>query len=350
MYDVTLTGGGRLGSDVQFVRAVPEGWLRSEGRIATAKSCAPVLFGAFALSAARLVVPLFQRRYCWEESHWSRLWRDVASPSSSLAPHALGRVVVARKDGPGSSGAVVLVDGQQRCTTLCLLLCAVRDVARADLPAKHADPLVSSVDRVLFTRRRKLVHPAAAAPGRRHGDDTAGRDGSEGVPASLGESAQGSSTPGPSRHPSATEQASRGLESLTGSAEVRLVPSRQDRLPFCSLVLRASFDEEGSRAARTMSECYECFKVRDLDEVPPDLKGGGRGGGGHHCICVSMYYFMYTIRRSTLHIYIYIYIHTYVYIYIYIYREREREIDICIYTHTHTSIYIYLYIHIYISG
>ena len=74
--------------------------------------------------AARLLVPLFQRRYCWVAEHWARLWRDVAlGTASALAPHAIGRVTIAR-----DRKAVLVVDGQQRCTTMMLLLAAVRDV------------------------------------------------------------------------------------------------------------------------------------------------------------------------------------------------------------------------------
>ena len=111
-YAVTLVGGGKSGSDVQFVKSVSEGWLRVESRIATAKSCAPMPFGAFSRLAPKIIVPLFQRRYCWSEVHWRKLWGDIVSPRqlvSASNPHAIGRVVIAREPR-----ALVLVDGQQR--------------------------------------------------------------------------------------------------------------------------------------------------------------------------------------------------------------------------------------------
>ena len=122
-YDVTLTGCGTSGSDVQFVKEVPEEWLRSEHRIATAKACAMRPWGQWLRSAPRLLVPLFQRRYCWDTAQQQRLWRDVASPSG-LAPHGLGRVVVQRSQLKPSDS--IVVDGQQRTATLMLLLAAVR--------------------------------------------------------------------------------------------------------------------------------------------------------------------------------------------------------------------------------
>ena len=63
-YDVTLSGGDAFGSDVHFVKGLAEAWLRSENNIATSKACAPRPFGAWVRGCARLLVPLFQRRYC----------------------------------------------------------------------------------------------------------------------------------------------------------------------------------------------------------------------------------------------------------------------------------------------
>ena len=53
----------RLGD---IVKDVPAGWLRNENRIATAKACSSMPFEEFTRLGQRLLVPLFQRRYCWE--------------------------------------------------------------------------------------------------------------------------------------------------------------------------------------------------------------------------------------------------------------------------------------------
>ena len=167
-YDVTLTGGGARGSDVQFVKGVSQGWLRSEGRIATAKSCNVLPFGTFARTAPRLLVPLFQRRYCWSEREWRQLWLDIVSPRyfvSTSNPHAIGRVVIARQldRSPGAihRESIVLVDGQQRCTTLMLLLCALRDVAAS---LDESALLVGQLNQTIHSRsaaRRRLREPGS---------------------------------------------------------------------------------------------------------------------------------------------------------------------------------------------
>lgn len=83
-----------------------------------------------------LAVPLFQRAYVWdEERQWEPLWEDIrrlAELRMSTAPsatHFLGAVVMQRQGGsPGVAAQYALVDGQQRLTTLQLLL----DAAEAE--------------------------------------------------------------------------------------------------------------------------------------------------------------------------------------------------------------------------
>lgn len=86
----------------------------------------------------RLVVPVFQRPYVWNEGrNWRPLWEDVAAlverrlSGDAVHPHFLGAVVLDQMTTPtGSMPARLVIDGQQRLTTLQVLLAAVRDVAR----------------------------------------------------------------------------------------------------------------------------------------------------------------------------------------------------------------------------
>ncbi len=81
------------------------------------------------------VLPHFQREYRWEEKHWKTLWDDAmltydALPADENAgrfpEHFLGALVVV-PDGTAQGIVPVhrLVDGQQRLTTISLLLCAL---------------------------------------------------------------------------------------------------------------------------------------------------------------------------------------------------------------------------------
>lgn len=83
----------------------------------------------------RLVVPLFQRPYVWnEDNQWDPLWDDVRrvadrllkDPNGKHQPHFLGAVVIQQlQKSIGQMQERMIIDGQQRLTTLQLLLDAL---------------------------------------------------------------------------------------------------------------------------------------------------------------------------------------------------------------------------------
>jgi hypothetical protein len=90
-------------------------------------------------SQIRYVVPMFQRLYAWQESpQWATLWDDVVEKASlqlrgiKSNPHYLGALIIegVRPSSPREVKRFLVIDGQQRLTTLQLLLCAFRDIAR----------------------------------------------------------------------------------------------------------------------------------------------------------------------------------------------------------------------------
>jgi len=103
----------------------------------------------------RLVVPLFQRPYVWnEENQWEPLWNDVVrvtdrllrQPHGKHYPHFLGAVVLQQVQNPvGTMQERTIIDGQQRLTTLQLLFDALHAelmAANAITPALRLEPLV----------------------------------------------------------------------------------------------------------------------------------------------------------------------------------------------------------------
>jgi hypothetical protein len=103
----------------------------------------------------RLIVPLFQRPYVWNrENQWEPLWHDVVRVADRLLadsgvqhqPHFLGAVVLQQLQNPvGSLQARTVIDGQQRLTTLQLLLDALHSVFEelgCTQPAMRLEPLV----------------------------------------------------------------------------------------------------------------------------------------------------------------------------------------------------------------
>jgi len=90
-------------------------------------------------SQLRYVVPMFQRLYVWQETpQWETLWEDVVEKADlQLAgkqgtPHYLGALIIegVRPSSPREVKRFLVIDGQQRLTTLQILLCAFRDIAR----------------------------------------------------------------------------------------------------------------------------------------------------------------------------------------------------------------------------
>ena len=69
------------------------------------------------------LIPMYQRNYAWEESHLSQLIQDIWDYHLYEKNYYIGTLVVHdRKDGTFET-----VDGQQRLTTLNIILCALRN-------------------------------------------------------------------------------------------------------------------------------------------------------------------------------------------------------------------------------
>jgi len=113
----------------------------------------------------RLVVPLFQRPYVWnEESQWEPLWQDItrvaarqlADPAIQHSPHFLGAVVLQQVPNPmGSLQERVIIDGQQRLTTLQLLL----DALHAELHSVEATQSASRIETLVCNQEAFWTEP-----------------------------------------------------------------------------------------------------------------------------------------------------------------------------------------------
>lgn len=77
----------------------------------------------------RLVIPIYQRNYSWEIQHCERLWEDIVAVGQSNRPtHFTGSVVwVDTPRLPIGNTPLLLIDGQQRITTITLLLLALAE-------------------------------------------------------------------------------------------------------------------------------------------------------------------------------------------------------------------------------
>lgn len=91
-------------------------------------------------------VPLFQRPYVWNESeNWEPLWDDIHTlldrqlRTGKSKAHFLGAIVLEQlAHSAGSIETRLVIDGQQRFTTLQLFLIAARNLAGQHGASKFA--------------------------------------------------------------------------------------------------------------------------------------------------------------------------------------------------------------------
>ena len=85
-------------------------------------------------SNEQYVIPFFQRSYAWKKKERELLWADIqrlVTESDLKSKHFLGPVVCSSVDHvPGGTKPYLLIDGQQRLTTLAIFLAALRDASR----------------------------------------------------------------------------------------------------------------------------------------------------------------------------------------------------------------------------
>lgn len=77
----------------------------------------------------QFIIPVYQRYYSWEMEQCSRLWNDIVDmQKKNKVGRFVGSIVnIAEQAMPTGVQKYMIIDGQQRLTTLSLLLIALRD-------------------------------------------------------------------------------------------------------------------------------------------------------------------------------------------------------------------------------
>ena len=110
----------------------------------------------------RFTVPVYQRRYSWGETQCRQLWADIVTAGRHPErTHFTGSIVWMQEGGIGPDGVsrCLLIDGQQRLTSVTLLLIALAEYAR-----EHPENLRFSTD--MLIDRGYLVDKYATGEGR----------------------------------------------------------------------------------------------------------------------------------------------------------------------------------------
>ncbi len=77
----------------------------------------------------QLVIPIYQRVYSWEKEQCKELWDDIIKigGDDQMNGHFIGSILYVLDGITHSDNALLIIDGQQRLTTITLLLTALRD-------------------------------------------------------------------------------------------------------------------------------------------------------------------------------------------------------------------------------
>lgn len=90
----------------------------------------------------QFIVPVYQRRYSWlKDKQCARLWKDIVNmEKNGKRQHFVGSIVnIAESKSPMGIQKYLIIDGQQRMTTLTILMIALRDFLKAS-PSDDVDP------------------------------------------------------------------------------------------------------------------------------------------------------------------------------------------------------------------
>lgn len=96
---------------------------------------AQALVGLITSANLRFVIPVYQRPYSWDEEQCEQLWDDILYVGSRPQERHFTGSVVWVQDGTFSASGIqpmLLIDGQQRITTLSLVIAALANFSRKD--------------------------------------------------------------------------------------------------------------------------------------------------------------------------------------------------------------------------
>ena len=96
-------------------------------------------------NADKLIIPVYQRNYDWREEHCRKLYQDlVRTIQNKKRWHFFGGIVSV-SDPMGSSSDYLVIDGQQRITTVSLLLLAMANLIKDGKVVPEDDTLYAQI-------------------------------------------------------------------------------------------------------------------------------------------------------------------------------------------------------------
>lgn len=96
-------------------------------------------------SDKRFIIPVYQRNYSWQNKHCAQLLNDLKGIIKKPdAPHFFGSIVSSHMQG-GKREDFLIIDGQQRLTTISILLIAIVDLLKHKKVIPKDDRLIEKI-------------------------------------------------------------------------------------------------------------------------------------------------------------------------------------------------------------
>ena len=128
-------------------------------------------FVALVNGTKQFVIPAFQRDYSWTTEQCQQMWKDITRAGSNDEDHFIGSFVYIAGNTAAVFSSWLVVDGQQRLTTLTLLLIALRDHIR-ETGWVGLEPTTEQIDAYFLTNEHESGHRRYKVALRRHDDAT----------------------------------------------------------------------------------------------------------------------------------------------------------------------------------
>ena len=128
-------------------------------------------FVALVNGTKQFIIPAFQRDYSWTTEQCQQMWDDIVRAGSSDGDHFIGSFVYIAGNTAAVFSSWLVVDGQQRLTTLTLLLIALRDHIR-ETDWTGQEPTATQINAYYLTNEHESGDRRYKVALRRHDDAT----------------------------------------------------------------------------------------------------------------------------------------------------------------------------------
>ncbi|GAA6804086.1 hypothetical protein HpHCM70_07120 [Helicobacter pylori] len=89
----------------------------------------------------QFVIPIYQRLYSWEKEQCQQLWDDIIKigGDDKMNGHFIGSILYVLDGNKHSGNTLLIIDGQQRLTTITLLFIALRNHLSDEVKRKEIE-------------------------------------------------------------------------------------------------------------------------------------------------------------------------------------------------------------------